>query len=84
MRSTTKRLGSDAVSNSVFYASSSTTVPNLIGLRDFVRGGLRELTEPTLILDGQNRVLGTWVPGTIDTEFRWTAEEPEWLKGEDR
>jgi hypothetical protein len=39
-------------------------------LREFLRGGYQRITEPTLVLY-HSAVLGTFVPGVINTEYDW-------------
>lgn len=61
------------------YYTTSLAPPPMLGLRQFLRGGYRDLDVPTVIYDVNHKVVGTWVPGTIDSDVKWSEENPDWL-----
>jgi len=86
--SSTKAVASvttDRGTNATQYVTTAMSPPPALGLRQFLRGGYRDLSVPTVIYDVSHRPVGTWFPGTITQEtVQWSYEDPDWLEGSDK
>ena len=72
-------------------------LPPMMSMRDFLRGGYQDITEPTVLLS-RSAVYGTFIPGKIDSAYQWTPgaapansaplipsrADPAWLAGRRR